>query len=378
MSKKKYLFVFGTRPEAIKMAPVIRLFKNQPQFDTQVCVTAQHREMLDQVLDFFGITPDYDLDVMKKGQGLVSLSSAILDGLKSVSENAKPDAIFVQGDTTTSTIAALAAFYSGIKVYHIEAGLRTLNRFLPYPEEVNRQVTARLADLHFAPTITAKNNLLDEGIEPDKIWVMGNTVIDALLSGIELLKDYSSPELEQLKSSLNPSKKLILVTGHRRESFGDGFKKICIALKKIAQRSDVQIVYPVHLNPNVQEPVYSLLGHEENITLMKPLGYPEFIWLMQQSYLVLTDSGGIQEEAPSLGKPVLVMRGHTERMEAIETGTAILVGTNPDLITQSVNRLLDNEVLYREMSAKVNPFGDGSASKQILECLKEIDFSEPK
>ncbi len=378
MSKKKYLFVFGTRPEAIKMAPVIRLFKNQPQFDTKVCVTAQHREMLDQVLDFFGIKPDFDLDVMKKGQGLVLLSSAILDGLKSVFEQAKPDAIFVQGDTTTSTIAALAAFYSGIKVYHIEAGLRTLNRFLPYPEEVNRQVTARLADLHFAPTITAKNNLLDEGIEPDKIWVTGNTVIDALLSGIELLKDYSSPELEQLKSSLNPSKKLILVTGHRRESFGDGFKKICIALKKIAQRSDVQIVYPVHLNPNVQEPVYSLLGDEENITLMKPLGYPEFIWLMQQSYLVLTDSGGIQEEAPSLGKPVLVMRGHTERTEAIEAGTAILVGTNPNLITQSVNRLLDNEVLYREMSAKVNPFGDGSASKQILECLKEIDFSEPK
>ncbi|MBO6535318.1 MAG: UDP-N-acetylglucosamine 2-epimerase (non-hydrolyzing) [Balneolaceae bacterium] len=369
MSKKKYLFVFGTRPEAIKMAPVIRLFKNQPQFDTQVCVTAQHREMLDQVLDFFGIKPDFDLDVMKKGQGLVSLSSAILDGLKEVFQQAKPDAIFVQGDTTTSTIGALAAFYSGIKVYHIEAGLRTLNRFSPYPEEVNRQVTARLADLHFAPTITAKNNLLDEGIEPDKIWVTGNTVIDALLSGIELLEDYSSPEIEQLTSSLNPSKKLILVTGHRRESFGDGFKKICIALKKIAQRSDLQIVYPVHLNPKVQEPVYSILGDVENVLLMEPLGYPEFIWLMQHSYLVLTDSGGIQEEAPSLGKPVLVMRDHTERMEAIEAGTAELVGTNPSLITQSVERLLNNEALYRERSAKKNPFGDGKASMQILEIL---------
>lgn len=369
MSKKKYLFVFGTRPEAIKMAPVIRLFKNQPQFDTQVCVTAQHREMLDQVLDFFGIKPDFDLDVMKKGQGLVSLSSAILDGLKSVFEQAKPDAIFVQGDTTTSTIGALAAFYSGIKVYHIEAGLRTLNRFSPYPEEVNRQLTARLADLHFAPTITAKNNLLDEGIEPDKIWVTGNTVIDALLSGIRLLQDYSSPELEQLTSSLNPSKKLILVTGHRRESFGDGFKKICIALKKIAQRSDVQIIYPVHLNPKVLEPVHSILGNVENVTLMEPLGYPEFIWLMQHSYLVLTDSGGIQEEAPSLGKPVLVMRDHTERMEAIEAGTAELVGTNPSLITQSVERLLNNEALYRERSAKKNPFGDGKTSLQILEIL---------
>ena len=373
MSKKKYLFVFGTRPEAIKMAPVIRLFKNQPQFDTQVCVTAQHREMLDQVLDFFGITPDYDLDVMKKGQGLVSLSSAILDGLKSVFEQAKPDAIFVQGDTTTSTIAALSAFYSGIKVYHIEAGLRTLNRFSPYPEEVNRQVTARLADLHFAPTITAKNNLLDEGIEPDKIWVTGNTVIDALLSGIRLLQDYSSPELEQLTLSLNPSKKLILVTGHRRESFGDGFKKICIALKKIAQRSDVQIVYPVHLNPKVQEPVYSILGDVENVLLMEPLGYPEFIWLMQHSYLVLTDSGGIQEEAPSLGKPVLVMRDHTERMEAIEAGTAELVGTNPSLITQSVERLLNNEALYRERSAKKNPFGDGKAVQHILKSLMDSE-----
>lgn len=375
---KKILLVFGTRPEAIKMAPVVRLFRKQSGFEVQVCVTAQHREMLDQVLDFFDITPDFDLNVMKKGQGLVSLSSAILDGLKGVFEQAKPDLIFVQGDTTTATVAALAAFYSGIKVCHVEAGLRTLNRFSPYPEEVNRQLTARLADIHFAPTVAAKNHLLDEGIEPDKIWVTGNTVIDALLEGIELLGGYESPELAFLKSKINPTKKVILVTGHRRESFGGGFKQICVALKKIAQRQDVQIVYPVHLNPKVQEPVYSLLGDEKNITLMKPLGYPEFIWLMQQSHLILTDSGGIQEEAPSLGKPVLVMRDHTERTEALDAGTALLVGTDPSLITQSVNRLIDDEAVYREMSAKENPFGDGSATEQILECLSEIEFSAPK
>lgn len=368
---KKILLVFGTRPEAIKMAPVVRLFRKQSGFEVQVCVTAQHREMLDQVLDFFDITPDFDLNVMKKGQGLVSLSSAILDGLKDVFEQAKPDLIFVQGDTTTATVAALAAFYSGIKVCHVEAGLRTLNRFSPYPEEVNRQLTARLADIHFAPTVAAKNHLLDEGIEPDKIWVTGNTVIDALLEGIELLGGYESPELAMLKSKINPTKKVILVTGHRRESFGGGFKQICVALKKIAQRQDVQIVYPVHLNPKVQEPVYSLLGDEKNITLMKPLGYPEFIWLMQQSHLILTDSGGIQEEAPSLGKPVLVMRDHTERTEALEAGTAQLVGTDPSLITQSVNRLIDDVAVYREMSAKENPFGDGSATEQILECINE-------
>lgn len=368
---KKILLVFGTRPEAIKMAPVVRLFRKQSGFEVQVCVTAQHREMLDQVLDFFDITPDFDLNVMKKGQGLVSLSSAILDGLKDVFEQAKPDLIFVQGDTTTATVAALAAFYSGIKVCHVEAGLRTLNRFSPYPEEVNRQLTARLADIHFAPTVAAKNHLLEEGIEPDKIWVTGNTVIDALLEGIELLGGYGSPELALLKSKINPTKKVILVTGHRRESFGGGFKQICVALKKIAQRQDVQIVYPVHLNPKVQEPVYSLLGDEKNITLMKPLGYPEFIWLMQQSHLILTDSGGIQEEAPSLGKPVLVMRGHTERTEALEAGTAQLVGTDPSLITQSVNRLIDDVAVYREMSAKENPFGDGSATEQILECINE-------
>jgi UDP-N-acetylglucosamine 2-epimerase (non-hydrolysing) len=260
----------------------------------------------------------------------------------------------------------------------VEAGLRTLNRFSPYPEEVNRQLTARLADIHFAPTVAAKNHLLDEGIEPDKIWVTGNTVIDALLEGIELLGGYESPELAMLKSKINPTKKMILVTGHRRESFGGGFKQICVALKKIAQRQDVQIVYPVHLNPKVQEPVYSLLGEEENITLMKPLGYPEFIWLMQQSQIILTDSGGIQEEAPSLGKPVLVMRDHTERTEALDAGTALLVGTDPSLITQSVNRLIDDEAVYREMSAKENPFGDGSATEQILECLSEIEFSAPK
>jgi UDP-N-acetylglucosamine 2-epimerase (non-hydrolysing) len=372
MSKKSILFVFGTRPEAIKMAPLVRLFKNQAAFNTLVCVTAQHREMLDQVLDFFDIMPDFDLNVMKKKQSLVTLSSAILKGLNKVIDQSKPEMMVVQGDTTTSTIAALTAFYSGIKVCHIEAGLRTLNRFSPYPEEINRQLTARLADIHCAPTIAAKNNLLDEGIEPDKIWVTGNTVIDALLQGVELLETYDSPELEQLKSKINPNKKLILVTGHRRESFGEGFKRVCSALKKIAQRDDVQIIYPVHLNPNVQEPVHSLLGDSEHITLIEPLAYPEFIWLMKHSYLVLTDSGGIQEEAPSLGKPVLVMREHTERTEAVDAGTAILVGTEIGLITEKAALLLDNDDAYREMSAKENPFGDGKASEQILECITEI------
>lgn len=372
MSKKSILFVFGTRPEAIKMAPLVRLFKSQAAFNTLVCVTAQHREMLDQVLDFFNIVPDFDLNVMKNKQSLVTLSSAILEGLNKVIDQSKPEMMVVQGDTTTSTIAALAAFYAGIKVCHIEAGLRTLNRFSPYPEEINRQLTARLADIHCAPTIAAKNNLLDEGIEPDKIWVTGNTVIDALLQGIELLETYDSPELEQLKSKINPDKKLILVTGHRRESFGEGFKRVCSALKKIAQRDDVQIIYPVHLNPNVQEPVHSLLGDSEHITLIEPLAYPEFIWLMKHSYLVLTDSGGIQEEAPSLGKPVLVMREHTERTEAVDAGTAILVGTEIGLITEKAALLLDNDDAYREMSAKENPFGDGKASEQILECITEI------
>ncbi len=370
MHLKRILFVFGTRPEAIKLAPVIDEIKKHPTaFDVKVCVTAQHREMLDQVLDFFQITPDYDLDVMKSGQDLISLSSSILIGLKSVYDSFKPDIVFVQGDTTTSAIASLTAFYSQLKVHHVEAGLRTLNKYSPYPEEVNRQITARIADVHYTPTQSAKNNLLDEGIPPSDIWVTGNTVIDALNLGKEQLKSYKSDGLDELSSIIEPNKKLVLVTGHRRENFGDGFKRICIALKQIAQTNNVQIIYPVHLNPNVQEPVYSILGDVDNIHLIEPLGYPEFLWLMIQSYLILTDSGGIQEEAPGLNKPVLVMRDTTERQEAIEAGTAILVGTDTENIVKETEHLLGSSDKYLKMIEAENPFGDGKASQRIIECL---------
>ncbi|NET33895.1 MAG: UDP-N-acetylglucosamine 2-epimerase (non-hydrolyzing) [Cyanothece sp. SIO1E1] len=372
MNPGKVLFVFGTRPEAIKMAPVIKLFqKHSDRFDVKVGVTAQHREMLDQVLTFFEIEPDFDLNVMKKGQGLVPLSSAILDGLQLVFDEQKPDAVFVQGDTTTCTIASIAAFYSDIRVYHIEAGLRTLNKYSPYPEEVNRQITARVADVHFAPTQSTKQNLLDEGIPPSDIWVTGNTVIDALLLGKEKLKEYQSTILDEMMRIIKPDKKLILVTGHRRESFGDGFQEICLALAELSKRKDIQIVYPVHLNPNVQQPVYDLLKDTENIHLINPLGYAEFLWLMNQAYLILTDSGGIQEEAPSLNKPVLVMRDTTERMEVIESGGAKLVGTSSWKIVKEVNSLLDNKKHYEAMCSSENPFGDGLASKRILEVVLE-------
>ncbi len=375
MNKKdvrKVLVLFGTRPEAIKMAPVVEELKKYPnKIEFKVCVTAQHREMLDQVLAFFEIKPDYDLNVMKKRQNLVSLSASILQGLQKVFDDFKPDAIFVQGDTTTSTIGALAAFYSGISVHHVEAGLRTLNKYSPFPEEVNRQVTARIADFHYAPTIKAKNNLLDEGISPDKIWVTGNTVIDALLLGLKKLESYSSDKIDDLKSIINQDKKMVLVTGHRRESFGDGFKRICSALKQLSVRKDVQIIYPVHLNPNVSEPVTDLLGGVDNINLIEPLGYPEFLWLMEKSHVILTDSGGIQEEAPSLNKPVLVMRDTTEREEAIDAGTAILVGTDVAKIVSETNKLLDSQESYSQMSGAKNPFGDGEASKIILEVLRD-------
>jgi len=372
MNPRKVLFVFGTRPEAIKMAPVIKLFqKHSDRFDVKVCVTGQHREMLDQVLTFFEIEPDVDLNVMKKGQGLLSLSSAILDGLKETFEGVKPDAVFVQGDTTTCTIASVAAFYSGIRVHHIEAGLRTLNKYSPYPEEVNRQLTARIADLHFAPTQSAKENLLDEGIPPSEIWVTGNTVIDALLLGKEKLKKYQSSELDEIKKIIQTDKKLILVTGHRRESFGEGFREICLALAELSKRQDVQIVYPVHMNPNVQEPVKKLLGDIPDIHLIKPQAYPEFIWLMNHSYIILTDSGGIQEEAPSLNKPVLVMRDTTEIMEVVESGGAKLVGTSSGKIVKEVNSLLNDKIHYEEMCSSENPFGDGSASEKILAAVLE-------
>jgi UDP-N-acetylglucosamine 2-epimerase (non-hydrolysing) len=352
------------------MAPVIEMLKNHSNsIEHAVCVTGQHREMLDQILSFFDIQPDYDLDVMRESQTLVSLSSAILDGIQQVFTRFKPDIVLVQGDTTTATIAGLAAFYSGIKVHHVEAGLRTLDKYSPYPEEINRQVTARIADIHYAPTITAKNNLLDEGILPNQIWVTGNTVIDALFLALDKLENYHSDTLSELKTLLQKNKKLILVTGHRRESFGGGFQRIGMALKHLAHRDDVQIIYPVHLNPKVSIPVKELLGEINNIHLIDPLGYPEFLWLMNKAHIILTDSGGIQEEAPSLNIPVLVMRDTTEREEAIQAGSARLVGTDFEKIYSECSKLLDSTKEYEEMTQKANPFGDGNASGRILDII---------
>jgi len=369
---KKALFIFGTRPEAIKMAPVVHYFKrNKHLIDTKVCITAQHREMLDQVLDFFEIIPDYDLDLMKKGQNLFGLSARIFTALHPVLEDYKPDLIFVHGDTTTTMIGSIAGFYGGAKVAHVEAGLRTFNKKAPFPEEINRQITGRVTDFHFAPTQKAKNNLLQENISDEAITVTGNTVIDALYWGLEKLKDYKDNEIENLKKILNPQKKLILVTGHRRENFGQGFINICNALKEIAEtyKDEVQIIYPVHLNPNVQTPVNSILSDVDNIHLISPLSYPSFLWLMSRSYMILTDSGGIQEEAPSLGKPVLVLRETTERPEAVEAGTVILVGTDKNKIVENTKALLSENELYISMTKNHNPYGDGTASKQIFESI---------
>lgn len=368
---KKVLIVFGTRPEAIKMVPLVRKFHEyNDKFETRVCVTAQHREMLDQVLEFFEIEPDYDLNLMKHGQNLYQLTADVITGMKPVLEEFQPDYVFVHGDTTTSTYAALASFYNGAKICHIEAGLRTFNKHSPFPEEMNRQITARLTDMHFAPTEIAKNNLISENINEEHIFVTGNTVIDTLLWANEKLTSYKGGELDLLKTIVKPNKKVILVTGHRRENFGDGFLNICNALKEIAIRhADIQIIYPVHLNPNVQGPVYDILSNIDNIHLIEPLGYPGFVWLMKQSYLILTDSGGVQEEAPSLGKPVLVMRDTTERPEAIEAGTVILVGTNKDEIVRNVNNLISDITAYENMSQRHNPYGDGNACSRILSKL---------
>jgi UDP-N-acetylglucosamine 2-epimerase (non-hydrolysing) len=366
---KKILIVFGTRPEAIKMAPVVKAFKNSRQFETKVCVTAQHREMLDQVLDFFDISPDYDLNLMKPGQNLYSLTSSIILGLKDVLEDFKPDFVFVHGDTTTTMSASIASFYFGAKVCHIEAGLRTHNKYAPYPEEINRQVTSRITEYHFAPTEKAKKNLLFENILDQNVIVTGNTVIDALFESVERVKQSHNPEINELSKLVDPEKKLILVTGHRRENFGDGFLNICKALGKISERHDVQIIYPVHLNPNVQKPVYDILGEHEHIKLIEPLSYESFIWLMDKSHIIITDSGGVQEEAPSLGKPVLVMRETTERPEAVEAGTVILVGTDPGKIYRETVQLLDSARKYEEMSHLHNPYGDGEAAQKIVDFL---------
>ncbi|NQD70228.1 UDP-N-acetylglucosamine 2-epimerase (non-hydrolyzing) [Sphingobacterium shayense] len=369
----KNLIVFGTRPEAIKMAPLVKAFQRDSAFETRVCVTGQHREMLDQVLEFFDITPDFDLNLMKPNQNLYGLTADIITELKIVLEDYKPDYVYVHGDTTTTMATSIAAFYSGAKVCHVEAGLRTHNKRSPFPEEINRQVTGRISDFHFAPTNASEQNLVLENIANDAIIVTGNTVIDALFESSERVKNLDNKEINKLKELIDPSKKLILVTGHRRENHGQGFINICEALKEIAEKyPDVQIIYPVHLNPNVKRPVYEILSDISNIHLIDPLAYPAFVWLMNQSYLIITDSGGVQEEAPSLGKPVLVMRDTTERPEAVDAGTVILVGTDKIKIVMETEELLTNTSRYKQMSELHNPYGDGKACERIVEFIKNL------
>jgi UDP-N-acetylglucosamine 2-epimerase (non-hydrolysing) len=371
----KVLLVFGTRPEAIKMAPVIQALNKK--MDVVVCVTAQHREMLDQVLELFEITPDYDLNIMKPGQNLFDVTSSVLLGIRKVLQSENPDIVLVHGDTTTSMVTALAAFYLQIPVGHVEAGLRTHNVNSPFPEELNRQITSRIAVFHFAPTEISRQNLLDEKVSDGQIYVTGNTGIDALLSMVKKARSINfldsvlenMPFLKQRKASIP---RVILVTGHRRENFGQGFERICQAIYSIATtNSDIQIVYPVHLNPNVREPVKRILSNVNNVHLVAPMEYLAFIKLMDLSFLILTDSGGIQEEAPSLGKPVLVMRDTTERPEAVEAGTVKLVGTNKKEIVKMVNRLLTDDKFYTQMSKAYNPYGNGNASNMICDILMD-------
>ncbi|GAB2885746.1 non-hydrolyzing UDP-N-acetylglucosamine 2-epimerase [Microbulbifer echini] len=371
----KVLIVFGTRPEAIKMAPLALKLHGDPRFDINVCVTAQHREMLDQVLSLFELKPDFDLNLMKPGQDLTDVTAGILQGMRNVLAEAKPDIVLVHGDTATTFATTLAAYYQQIPVGHVEAGLRTGNLYSPWPEEANRKLTGALAEKHFAPTENSKKNLLNEGVAENKIFVTGNTVIDALLEVVRKLdSDQSfSEELARKFIFLDDARKLILVTGHRRESFGDGFERICQALAATAKaHPDTQIVYPVHLNPNVREPVNRLLKGIDNIHLIEPLDYLPFVYLMNRANIILTDSGGIQEEAPSLGKPVLVMRDTTERPEAVAAGTVKLVGTEVGVITRELNSLLTDREAYKKMSFAHNPYGDGEACNRIVEAL--IDF----
>lgn len=368
----KILSIFGTRPEAIKMAPLVKALERDPRFTAKVCVTAQHREMLDQVLSLFEITPDFDLNVMKSKQSLSELTANILGGLQGVFTTFKPDTVLVHGDTTTTLTASLSAFYHQIPVGHVEAGLRTGNLLSPWPEECNRKVTGVIAKYHFAPTATSKNNLMNENISIDDIFITGNTVIDALLGTTQKIENDSilESQLSENYSFLNPEKRMILVTGHRRESFGGGFENICQSLKTIATNNpDVNIVYPVHLNPSVQEPVNRLLSTINNIHLIPPQDYLPFVHLMNKSFFILTDSGGIQEEAPSLGKPVLVMRDTTERPDAVDAGTVKLVGTDVEHIVKESQSLLDDEAKYQTMSLAHNPYGDGNACKRIIEAL---------
>lgn len=381
---KKVMLVFGTRPEAIKMCPLVKEFQNHPiEFKTIVCVTGQHREMLDQVLQIFEIQPDYDLNIMKQGQDLYDVTARVLVGMRDVLEEAQPDIVLVHGDTTTSMAAALAAFYQQIPVGHVEAGLRTHNIYSPWPEEMNRQITGRIATYHFAPTPLSKQNLLTEGVKEDMITVTGNTVIDALYMVVEQIKNNKQLDIELanlLKKSgydttrLSTEKKMVLITGHRRENFGEGFISMCTAIKDLTQKyPDVDFVYPMHLNPNVRKPIHEVFG--ENLTnlgnmfFIEPLQYLEFVYLMEKSTIVLTDSGGIQEEAPGLGKPVLVMRDTTERPEALSAGTVKLVGTDYNKIVNEVSLLLDNKEQYEKMSKAVNPYGDGKACERIVKHL---------
>jgi UDP-N-acetylglucosamine 2-epimerase (non-hydrolysing) len=394
VKKKKVLIVFGTRPEAIKMAPLVKEFEKHGElFETVVAVTGQHREMLDQVLDLFEIAPRYDLNIMQQGQDLFDVTTRVLTGMRNILSESKPDLVFVHGDTTTSTASALAAFYQQIPVAHIEAGLRTHNLYSPWPEEMNRQLTGRLATWHFAPTTLSRSNLLSENVREEHIFVTGNTVIDALywvLSKIDRTPDIEKSIHDKLEAfglpeaflnswdshSLCKKRRLVLITGHRRENFGEGFLNICNAIKELAERyRDVDFVYPMHLNPNVRKPIQEVFGENvslENVFFIEPLDYLPFVYLMSKSYLVLTDSGGIQEEAPGLGKPVLVMRNTTERPEALDAGTVRLVGTDREVIVKEVIGLLDDETHYEQMSRANNPYGDGKACERIFGAVKEF------
>ena len=380
------MLVFGTRPEAIKMAPLVKEFQKHPeQFDTIVCVTGQHRQMLDQVLDIFDIKADYDLNIMKQGQDLYDVTSRVLTGMRDVLKETKPDVVLVHGDTTTSMAAALAAFYQQIPVGHVEAGLRTHNIYSPWPEEMNRQITGRIATYDFAPTALSRQNLLAENVAENKITVTGNTVIDALLMVVDRLKNDADLAGEQRKvlnesgydvDRLATGKKLVLITGHRRENFGEGFISMCRAIKYLAEKyPDVDFVYPMHLNPNVRKPIHEIFGEElnelGNMFFIEPLEYLSFVFLMEKSHIVLTDSGGIQEEAPGLGKPVLVMRDTTERPEAVDAGTVKLVGTDYDAIVNEVSLLIDDYYAYHKMAQSVNPYGDGQACQRIVNVLKD-------
>ncbi len=371
IKKIRVLSIFGTRPEAIKMAPLVNALAYHPEIKSAVCVTAQHREMLDQVLNLFDISPEFDLDIMRTNQNLTDITQAILLGVTDILNVFKPDRILVHGDTTTSFASALAGFYQQIPVDHIESGLRTGDIYAPFPEEMNRKLVDNLCDLHFAPTQNSADNLALENVDKGSIIVTGNTVIDAMLEVVERLKvdDFLRSEMESRFAFLNPDKRLILVTGHRRENFGAKFESICNALLKIAKRNDVELIYPVHLNPNVYEPANRLLANNPSIHLIKPLDYLPFIYLMYQANLIITDSGGIQEEAPSLGKPVLVMRDLTERPEAVQAGTVRLVGTNTGKIVSETTKLLDDQGHYDNMSKAHNPYGDGHASQRIIKEL---------